>query len=84
MMLHVCLYLFVAVLAVVSATNLSDKIVFADTEILSAFPTAFASNISEQCILHTREYLAAVRDRHPWAIQSKHLSAKLIDIRKMK
>lgn len=37
----------------------------------STFPTAIASNISEQCITHTREYLTALRNHVPWALQSK-------------
>ena len=39
----------------------------------SVFPTAAASNISEQCSLHTKEYMAALRNQIPWAIESNDI-----------
>lgn len=37
----------------------------------SKFPTAVASDIDEQCLSDTKEYLAAYQSRQLWAIKSK-------------
>ena len=44
----------------------------------SVFPTAAASNISEQCSLHTKEYMAALRNQVPWAIESNDIFFKIL------
>lgn len=37
----------------------------------SKFPTAMASDIDQQCLIDTQEYLAAYQNRRSWAIKSK-------------
>ena len=37
----------------------------------SHFPTAVALAISEECVNHTKDYVEALRNQSPWAVQSK-------------
>lgn len=52
---------------------------FEEWSIQSSVPTAlFNSNISEKCIQHSREYLAALHNRLPWAVKSRLLFRTLM------
>ncbi|XP_057379360.1 nose resistant to fluoxetine protein 6-like [Daphnia carinata] len=51
-----------------------------DWWIYSSVPTALAaSNVSETCIQHSREYLVALRDRQTWAVKMYESSGRLIE-----
>jgi hypothetical protein len=56
--------------AQVSIKRISHE-VFLDWLIQTNSPTAQASNINEQCIRHTRQYLTALGHRQSWAVKSK-------------
>lgn len=51
-----------------------------DWWIYSSVPTALAtSKVSETCIQHSREYLAALRERQPWAVKMYESSGRMVE-----
>ena len=70
----ICLILFSVLSIGVNSSPSFNQNQLEDWSIQSSVPTAFfSSNSSEKCAQHSREYLAALRNRLPWAVTSKLL-----------